>query len=176
MDGWRRLVHRCHACPGAKPRRFTVSGPTSMLVASTMQPGETALRTICSAAFGSSPTTIQSDQARSPLGPTVMLVVTRTRVAAVIPSIWRVNGERQTKRHAATGAASYNQLNNPNGARACTHKRAAHSITSSARARSDCGTVRPSALAVLRLMTSSILLGCWIGSSPGFSPLRMRPV
>jgi hypothetical protein len=35
-----------------------------------------------------------------------------------------------------------------------------HSITSSARARSDCGTVRPSALAVLRLMISSTLVDC----------------
>jgi len=32
-----------------------------------------------------------------------------------------------------------------------------HSITSSARLSNDCGTVRPSALAVLRLMTSLIL-------------------
>src|SRR5262245_28674303 len=49
-----------------------------------------------------------------------------------------------------------------------------HSITSSARARSVDGTSRPSALAVLRLITSSNLVGAWIGRSPGFSPLRMR--
>ena len=49
-----------------------------------------------------------------------------------------------------------------------------HSITSSAVARSDCGTVRPSALAVLRLMTSSNLVGACTGRSAGFSPLRMR--
>src|SRR5262245_59264084 len=35
-----------------------------------------------------------------------------------------------------------------------------HSITSSARASSGGGTVRPSALAVLRLMRSSYLVGC----------------
>ena len=35
-----------------------------------------------------------------------------------------------------------------------------HSITSSARASSDGGTSRPSALAVLRLITSSNLVGC----------------
>ena len=35
-----------------------------------------------------------------------------------------------------------------------------HSITSSARASSVGGTVRPSALAVLRLITSSNLVGC----------------
>src|SRR4029077_14981124 len=42
---------------------------------------------------------------------------------------------------------------------------ALHSITSSARASSMGGTVRPSALAVLRLITSSILVGCYTGKS-----------
>jgi len=32
--------------------------------------------------------------------------------------------------------------------------------------------VRPSVLAVLRLMTRSYLLGCCTGKLPGFSPLR----
>src|SRR5260221_9091218 len=45
-----------------------------------------------------------------------------------------------------------------------------HSITSSARAMSVGGTSRPSALAVLRLMTSSNLLGCRIGKLFVFSP------
>ena len=49
-----------------------------------------------------------------------------------------------------------------------------YSITSSARARSVGGTVRPSALAVLRLITSSYLVGACTGRSAGFSPLRMR--
>ena len=49
-----------------------------------------------------------------------------------------------------------------------------HSITSSARASSVCGTVRPSAFAVLRLITSSYLVGACTGRSAGFSPLRMR--
>jgi hypothetical protein len=48
-----------------------------------------------------------------------------------------------------------------------------HSITSSARASSDCGTVRPSALAVLRLMTSSNFVGCSIGKSAGLAPLSI---
>jgi hypothetical protein len=47
----------------------------------------------------------------------------------------------------------------------------AYSITSSARASSDGGTVRPSALAVLRLITS-YLVGACTGMSAGFSPLR----
>src|ERR1700741_2309082 len=49
-----------------------------------------------------------------------------------------------------------------------------HSITSSARASSVGGTVRPSALAVLRLMISSYFVGCCTGRLDGFSPLRMR--
>src|SRR5215813_249085 len=51
-----------------------------------------------------------------------------------------------------------------------------HSITSSARPISGSGTVRPSALAVLRLRISSTFVDCTTGRSPGFSPLRMRPV
>src|SRR5262249_56897 len=49
-----------------------------------------------------------------------------------------------------------------------------HSITSSAVASSACGIARSSAFAVLRLMTSSNLVGCCTGSSPGFAPLSMR--
>jgi hypothetical protein len=49
-------------------------------------------------------------------------------------------------------------------------------ITSSAIANSVSGMVRPSALAVLRLMESSILVDCWTGRSAGLSPFRMRPV
>jgi hypothetical protein len=49
----------------------------------------------------------------------------------------------------------------------------AYSITSSARASSDGGTVILSALAVLRLITSSNLAGCWIGISAGLPPLMI---
>jgi hypothetical protein len=42
-----------------------------------------------------------------------------------------------------------------------------YSITSSSRASGVGGTVRPSAFAVLRLMTSSNLVGCSIGRSAG---------
>ena len=51
----------------------------------------------------------------------------------------------------------------------------AHSMTSSARARIDGGTVRPSAFAVLRLMISSMRVDWTTGSSEGFSPARTRP-
>src|SRR6266536_2576978 len=50
-----------------------------------------------------------------------------------------------------------------------------HSITSSARASRVGGISRPSALAVLRLITSSYLVGCSTGSSAGFAPLRIWP-
>src|SRR6516162_5325651 len=49
-----------------------------------------------------------------------------------------------------------------------------HSITSSARASTVAGISRPSAFAVLRLITSSYLVGACTGRSAGFSPLRMR--
>src|SRR5262249_40671091 len=48
-----------------------------------------------------------------------------------------------------------------------------HSITSSAMASTFDGTVIPSALAVVRLMTSSNLVGCSTGMSPGFVPRRI---
>jgi len=51
----------------------------------------------------------------------------------------------------------------------------AYSITSSARARTACGMLIPSVLAVLRLITSSNLVGSSTGKSEGFSPLRIRP-
>jgi hypothetical protein len=56
------------------------------------------------------------------------------------------------------------------------HRSQTYSITSSARASSVGGTVRPSILAVSALMTSSNLLACTTGNSAGLAPLRMRPV
>src|SRR3954469_22355582 len=49
-----------------------------------------------------------------------------------------------------------------------------HSITSSARPSKVVGKSSPSALAVLRLITSSYLVGACTGRSAGFSPLRTR--
>src|SRR5262245_40524457 len=49
-----------------------------------------------------------------------------------------------------------------------------HSINWSARPISVLGTLRLSVLAVLRLITSSYLVGACTGRSAGFSPLRMR--
>jgi hypothetical protein len=53
-------------------------------------------------------------------------------------------------------------------------KASLYSITSSARASTVGGMSRPSAFAVLRLMTSSYLVGACTGKSAGYSPLRMR--
>src|SRR5262249_25139308 len=50
---------------------------------------------------------------------------------------------------------------------------ALHSITLSVRASSVGETSRPSALAVIRLMTKSNLVGCSTGISPGFAPRRI---
>src|SRR3990167_2940196 len=47
---------------------------------------------------------------------------------------------------------------------------ASHRITSSARSSSSGGTVRPSALAVFTFITSSNLVGCSTGRSPGLAP------
>jgi hypothetical protein len=57
------------------------------------------------------------------------------------------------------------------------HDHAGHRywITSSAVANRVSGTDSPSALAALRLMTSSIFVTRCTGRSAGFSPLRMRP-
>ncbi len=52
---------------------------------------------------------------------------------------------------------------------------APYSITSSARPSTESGTMRPSALAVLRFMISSTFVTCWTGRLPGFSPWRIFP-
>jgi hypothetical protein len=48
------------------------------------------------------------------------------------------------------------------------------STTRSARRSSDCGTMSPRALAILRLIAISNFVGCSTGRSPGFAPLRIR--
>ena len=49
----------------------------------------------------------------------------------------------------------------------------AYCMTSSARCRSDGGIVSPRAFAVLRLITSSTLVGCSTGRSAGLAPFRI---
>jgi hypothetical protein len=75
---------------------------------------------------------------------------------------------RADRRRARNFAHSSGRIRRTSGPRACTR----YSITWSARPSSDCGIVRPSAFAVLRLMTSSNVVGSSIGKSPGFAPFR----
>src|SRR5262249_58401641 len=78
------------------------------------------------------------------------------------PSLLRARRERPRRR---TATEQRNELAPPN-----------HSITSSASASSFAGICRPNALAVVRLITNSNLLGCITGSSAGLAPLRILPV
>ena len=85
---------------------------------------------------------------------------------AVVSLRGRVNGN-----HRPTG-----RRERPCGSRGPEHRdelAALHTITSSARASSVCGTSRPSALAVVRLITRSNLVGCSTGRSAGFAPRRI---
>jgi hypothetical protein len=81
------------------------------------------------------------------------------------------------------------QLQRPTSCRAAANRRfvancglmycsktAFYSITSSARCWKNKGTSMPSALAVLRLIVSSYLVGACTGRSAGLSPLRILPV
>src|SRR3954447_24795342 len=56
----------------------------------------------------------------------------------------------------------------------CHELTSSHSITSSARARSVGGIVRPSALAAFKFRTNSNFVGDWMGKVPGYSPRTMR--
>src|SRR6266403_3484189 len=58
----------------------------------------------------------------------------------------------------------------------CTAAKRCHSITSSARAITEAGTVMPSDLAVLRLMLRWKRLGCSNGRSAGLAPFKMRSI
>ena len=55
-----------------------------------------------------------------------------------------------------------------------TQQKGAYSITSFAVASSGCGILRPSAVAVLRLIESRYFVGSWNGRSSALSPRKMR--
>src|SRR5262249_48932776 len=59
------------------------------------------------------------------------------------------------------------------GCEQAQQKNLAYSMTSSARASSEGGTVRPRAFAVFILMISSNCVGCSTGRSPGLAPFRI---
>ena len=66
--------------------------------------------------------------------------------------------------------------NNNNMRPHARQQKASYSITSSAVCKKASGIERSSALAVLRFMTNSNLVGVCTGRSAGLLPLRMRPV
>jgi hypothetical protein len=77
----------------------------------------------------------------------------------------------------ATASVEDRGVPNPDSCTAATgvHELMLHSMTSSVMASTPGGRVKPSALAVFRLMIKSNLESCTTGRSIGFSPLRMRP-
>src|SRR6202035_4383679 len=90
----------------------------------------------------------------------------RERVARGGPLIDSWPSRMPTLRGLADGAGS--TLDSP-------REPTLHSITSSARERVEGGTVRSSASAVLRLTTSSKVVGCCTGRSAGLAPARIFP-
>jgi hypothetical protein len=96
------------------------------------------------------------------------VVSVQFRVEALMPFIVAYPGipllrrAAHTKRHGECSAKQRDELAAP------------HSITSSARARSVGGMSRPSAFAVLRLITSSKTAEACTGKSAGLAPLRIR--
>src|SRR5262249_39286947 len=90
----------------------------------------------------------------------------RTRAAAQIPD----------HRHWLPLRARRERPGRSRAAEQRDERAARHSITSSARASSVGGTSKRSALAVLRLITNSNLVGWLTGRSAGLAPLRTRAV
>jgi hypothetical protein len=90
-------------------------------------------------------------------------VAAKTRIVLSAPGLW-VWAEND--RPAVVKAAKNTALNRIN------MRIGTHSITSSATARSESGTVRLCSLAALRLTTKSNVVGCMTGRLSAFSPLR----
>ena len=92
--------------------------------------------------------------------------------------LWVISGHMQCKRHVRfTPKSGHLQCNSDVRFVPIANYAAAkwlYSITSSARASSVGGIVRPSALAVLRLMTNSNRTGSSTGRSAGLAPFKMR--
>ena len=86
----------------------------------------------------------------------------------VLDPSWPIREATGLMRHSETTLSAKSRLMHRS-------KRRGYSITSSAMESNVGGTVRPSVFAVLRLITSSNFVGCWIGSSVGLAPFRIRP-
>jgi hypothetical protein len=99
------------------------------------------------------------------------------RVSAGAPALRRGDATpRGTDLRPAVGTGHDGaQRERPPSNRNSAPRRGPYSITSSARASRMGGTVRPSVLAVFRLMNSSAFVLCCTGKSAGFSPFRIRP-
>src|SRR5262249_14209920 len=91
----------------------------------------------------------------------ILLKVSRSRTE-ITDGPWRRLLRARRKRPRRRAAKKRDELAAP------------HPITSSASANNLSGTSSPSALAVLRLITSSNLLDCTTGKSEVLAPLRMR--
>ena len=89
------------------------------------------------------------------------LLRSKAVVVSVAGTPGQDSGRHGRERRAQATAKSQDNISSP------------HSITSSARNRNDSDMTRPRALAVLRLMISSYLVGCSTGSSLGRAPLRI---
>src|SRR5262245_25928953 len=111
-----------------------------------------------------------------------VITLDKTRLLEALPEsaqqlfVLRYGGEQPDHRHRRLLRA---RADRPRGSRtehcdelAPPHLRG-HSITLSARASNIGGMVMPSALAVVRLMTRSNLVGCSTGISAGCAPRRI---
>ena len=156
-------------------------------------------RVLCLFGIKASPCLLASP---SPTGPTGMIVHRRDPHRARIPRErscdWSIANPIYDREHGDTGSSNARSRAPPlaspwyAGCRPLARNREppaydghapisrvalqqdwAYSITSSARASSIGGTVRPSALAVMRFTTRSNLVGCSTGISPGFVPRKI---
>src|SRR5262249_2031151 len=87
---------------------------------------------------------------------------------------WRPAAEKSDHLHRQLLCARRERPRNHRAAEQRDELALVHSMTSSARCCRIQGTSRPSAFAVMRLMTSSNFVGASTGSSPGLAPRRMR--
>jgi hypothetical protein len=85
-------------------------------------------------------------------------------------AVCRVSGAYGSTREGCAGAWRGHTAAPPTRAKKCPPP---HSITSSARARTDGGISSPSVCAVLLLIPSSNVVGCETGSSAGLRPFKI---
>src|SRR5262249_20136729 len=115
------------------------------------------------------------DRHRAPVDPTELAQSLHERAGPKSPAQGRARAEEADSRQRLYLLRAHCQR--PRGHRAAEQRDELaspdHSITSSARPSSIGGTSRPIAFAALRLITSSNLVGCSTGNSPGLAPLRI---